>query len=168
MRSHILPSSKPVVNIEIGIIEPSISIGTAAPHSLRDVVVQVQIDTALIEFFGNSIVNLQACDVFMERGIVLEDFVIDLCAVLRAEGFDQSGLDGHIFTTVFINLVDEFDSVGETDGVHANFGELTSDVGHRLVLKSFGDHGIGSTGPVSTDICDGLALAVVDPAAAGV
>lgn len=59
MLRHILQTALPVVNVEIGVSKPSVSVSaTTAPRAFRHVVVQMNVDALFVQFGGDGIENL--------------------------------------------------------------------------------------------------------------
>lgn len=59
MVRHVLQATLPVVDIEVGVSKPGVSVcTTTAPCSFRHVVVQVNVDALLVQLVSNGIKDL--------------------------------------------------------------------------------------------------------------
>jgi hypothetical protein len=76
MRNHILQSSHPLGNVEVGISKPGVTICVrTAPHRLRDVIIQMNIESLLVALSGHHIKYLQSSGRGLDLWVHLADLI---------------------------------------------------------------------------------------------
>lgn len=82
MRNHILQSSHPLGNVEVGIAKPGIAVGLGTtPHSLGDVIIQMDIESLFIALRGHHIKDFKTGRRRLDLGVHLADLIENLCPV---------------------------------------------------------------------------------------
>lgn len=127
MSGHVLDASFPLFYVEVGVVEPAISIYIwEAPHCLGDMVVEVDIDLLLEAFCSYGIKDyrklaklhfcwkwglyLQPCNLWGERGIILHNFtedftIIDTSALWKAVWIETSPSPARISSIISMAYV---------------------------------------------------------------
>lgn len=111
--------------------------------------------------------HLQPGDVLGEIRIRSQHLLVHGSSVFLAERRRERCGDGHVHAAIVVYLVDHLNGIRQTNDIHAGTFDLSNDVGHALVLEPFGDHDVGSTGPVGACVGDHITRGINNVPARG-
>jgi hypothetical protein len=148
--SHELETATPVVDVEVCVAEPGVSItGAAAPFGLGHVVVEMDVDLLLCELGGNGIIHLFCASVkkftrlytwtYLESGgrstelWVVLNYVLIRRVSIASQCFLERLLYRHISAAI-LDVINHLDCEREPNMVHVQALDFRHNGLDRLVL----------------------------------
>lgn len=181
MGGHVLQTALPFGDVEVGVVEPGVTVaGGTAPCSAGHVVVEVHVDLLLSELGGDGVVYLWevlavACLLYISTyfkpgrrviklRIILDHLLVHGSAIRLTQSFLER-IPNRDIPAIILDIINQLDGKREANNVHVQTLDLLRNRRNALILKPLGNHDLASARPVDAYVGEVCAGGVLNPLA---